>query len=516
MRVGLVACTLMVVGLITLVLLPDTGYAQQVPTPTPTSIPLSTPCPVDVDKWANPVNLVLGDTAQVQMVFRPRCQPVTEPLAIMLVIDHSTSFDDSPSGPLTKAKAAANAIINRLNASIDRLGITSFSLGTQNFEHLSAEFDLTRTIVNGLRSDIPGSRGGDAFGLAVEELKGPNRDVRQRPIIVVMSDGGFDDPGAMSTIAGQARLAGIEVYGLYAAGIAVGNSSTNVAGLATAPDYFMNLDTMGGAPAGNMIIDRSRRTLTRSIRSATIQDTLSSLVQFVPGSGTPPAQVNGSVLRWDTGPVATNGITLTYSVRPLVGGLIPVSDQASVTYTDNFTITGQAIFPVPLLNVITPTPTQTLTPTQTPTRTLTPTVTRTSTPTQTLTPTLTPTVTRTPTPTSTVTMTWTPTATSTPTSTRTPTATYTPTPTPTQTLTPTLTATRTATATATHTPTATFTPTSTRTHTPTHTPTATVTPTDTATPTLTPTHTITPSPSPTPIIHWVFLPYVVTTNNFSR
>ena len=266
MRVGLVACTLMVVCLIALVFMPVPGYAQQVPTPTPTGIPLATPCPVDVDKTANPTTLVLGDTAQVQMVFRPRCQPVVQPLAIMLVMDHSDSFDDGATGPMPKAKAAASAIIDRLDPTLDRLGIATYGDRTTNFQSLTAQFDLTRGIVNGLHA-LGNSYGADAFGRAVEELSGPHRDIRQRPIIVFMSDGGFNDADAVLMIGGQARRAGVEVYGLYAAGVAaggIGNRPEYMAGLSTAPDYFMNLDTTGGPAAGEMVINRSRRTLTRS------------------------------------------------------------------------------------------------------------------------------------------------------------------------------------------------------------------------------------------------------------
>ncbi|MBX7253103.1 MAG: VWA domain-containing protein, partial [Candidatus Promineofilum sp.] len=295
---GLVASTLIVVCLISLLCLPEPSYAQAVPTPTPTVIPLSTPCPVDVDKSANPTNLVLGDTAQVQMTFRPRCQPVVQPLAIMLVIDNSDSFDDGPSGPMNKAKAAAYAILERLDPTQDRIGIATFASGTTNFQPLSAQFDLTRNIVVRMRAN-GNSLGADALGRAIEELRGPRRDVRQKPIIVVMSDGGFDDGSAMLTVAGQARQANIDVYGLYAAGIAVGNSSSNVAGVASAPDYYISLDMAGGTAAGTTIMNRSQVTRPRFIVGASVEDRLSSSVQFVTGSGTPPAQVSGSVLRWD-------------------------------------------------------------------------------------------------------------------------------------------------------------------------------------------------------------------------
>jgi hypothetical protein len=127
-----------------------------------------------------------------------------------------------------------------------------------------------------------------------------------------------------------------------------------------------------------------------------------------------------------------------------------------------------------------PTPTPTVTPTQT--KTPTPTVTSTNTPTVTITPTNTGTVTQTPTPTNTET----PTQTPTPTNTETPTPTNTETPTQTPTLTPTNTETPTNTPTNTETPTQTLTNTPTVTETPTNTPSQTLTTTTTPTPTSTP------------------------------
>ncbi len=159
----------------------------------------------------------------------------------------------------------------------------------------------------------------------------------------------------------------------------------------------------------------------------------------------------------------------------------------------------------------TPTPTATETPTEiptdTPTPTMTPTEIHTDTPTPTMTPTEIPTDTPTPTmtPTEIPTDTLTPTATETPTEipTDTPTPTMTPTEIPTDTPTPTATETPTEIPTDTPTPTATETPTEIPTDTPTPTMTPTEIPTDTPTPTMTPTEiptdTLTPTMTPTEI-----------------
>jgi hypothetical protein len=155
---------------------------------------------------------------------------------------------------------------------------------------------------------------------------------------------------------------------------------------------------------------------------------------------------------------------------PQVGGVIKLTDDAAVTWTDECTSMVSNCPAGPQFDTTgsssqlnTPTPTPTSTPTNTPTPTATATNTPTNTPTPTETPTNTPTPTETPTNT--------PTPTETPTNTPLPTDTPTPTATPTNTPPP-PTDTPTPTNTPTNTPTATPTPTNTPTNTPTATPTA--------------------------------------------
>ena len=200
-------------------------------------------------------------------------------------------------------------------------------------------------------------------------------------------------------------------------------------------------------------------------------------------------------------PTPTNTLTPTITATPTVTPSVTPTRNATPTVTRTSTVTP------------TVTPTNTVTPTVTPTITVTKTLTPTGTPTRTVDSTPTPTSTATPTvtPTITVTNTVTPTNAS-----PTPTTTVTPTVTPTNTLTPTITVTPTVNCSfgigvvvlsPSPTPTNTVTPTITATNT----VTPTITPTNTLTPTITPTTTVTPtvncsfgigvvvlSPSPTP------------------
>ena len=202
-------------------------------------------------------------------------------------------------------------------------------------------------------------------------------------------------------------------------------------------------------------------------------------------------------------------------------------DQIVINSPDRFTIkfleptAGRVNFVIHTTNedcgilVVTPTPTQTVTPTNEPTPTLTPSFTPTfgstptptttmtpsvtMSPTMTVTPTISPTKSPTPTVTASVTPSVTPTQTLTPSTT--PTLSFTPTNTPTISLTPTNTVTPSNTATPTVTPGPTPSTTVTPTYTPTNTPTISLTPSNTVTisetPTPTPTISLTPTNTPT-------------------
>lgn len=75
-------------------------------------------------------------------------------------------------------------------------------------------------------------------------------------------------------------------------------------------------------------------------------------------------------------------MTLSYRVRPLAAGSLPVSELAAAEWRESTGADGSAVFPQVFIDVVAPTatPTQTPTPTFTPTKTATPTPTHTPTP----------------------------------------------------------------------------------------------------------------------------------------
>ena len=203
-------------------------------------------------------------------------------------------------------------------------------------------------------------------------------------------------------------------------------------------------------------------------------------------------------------PTPTPTVSPTNTTTPSVTPTHTPTNSGTPRATPTNTITPTNTFTLTPTNTISGTPRQTKTPTKTPTctPTVTPTITPTNTPTfnpsptATETPTNTPTASNTPTPTVTETPTNTPTVTETPTNT--PTSTVTPTPTVTTGLTPTPTSDPTPTPTGTPDPTPTPTGTPDPTPTPTGTPDPTTTPTETPPVTETPTGTPVPTPPLTP------------------
>jgi hypothetical protein len=117
-----------------------------------------------------------------------------------------------------------------------------------------------------------------------------------------------------------------------------------------------------------------------------VRDELADEMALVPGSLSPPTvTLTGQLIEWQI-MTPTLPITLGYRVEPLATGVLTVSRESGVTWTDNLNKVGSAPFPGINIEVIAPTETPTFTPTptstpmDTPTSTATPTATYTPTP----------------------------------------------------------------------------------------------------------------------------------------
>jgi len=94
----------------------------------------------------------------------------------------------------------------------------------------------------------------------------------------------------------------------------------------------------------------------------------------------PTATVSGQIIEWPiTAP--SMPITLSYRIRPLVDGLLPVSIHSEAEWTDSVALNGSVSFPDVSIDVVAMTDTPSPTPTDTSTPTYTPTATPTNTPT---------------------------------------------------------------------------------------------------------------------------------------
>ena len=105
-----------------------------------------------------------------------------------------------------------------------------------------------------------------------------------------------------------------------------------------------------------------------------VRDELDDRMALMPGSVDPPTMtLTGQLIEWVFQP-PTLPMTLSYRVRPLEAGLLPISKEAGIAWTDSEGLVGAAPFPDADVEVVphTATPTSTSTPTSTPTNTPTP------------------------------------------------------------------------------------------------------------------------------------------------
>ncbi len=91
-----------------------------------------------------------------------------------------------------------------------------------------------------------------------------------------------------------------------------------------------------------------------NLTSLTVRDTLSDTMELVPGSVNPaPSSITGRTLEWVL-PNPASPVTLTFDVRPLQAGQLPVSASSRAEWTDSQKRAGSGDFPMVQLDVSLP------------------------------------------------------------------------------------------------------------------------------------------------------------------
>lgn len=352
---------------------------------------------VTLERQVTPEAGTLGDTEfQVTLTIQgdnSTCPPtsVSQPLDIMLVLDHSSSMSEGGGvTPLERLKEAAIQFVNSVDLGPDRVGIIQFSSDPNVLSDFSSDRGLLQEIIQNI-----GTGGGTAIDKAVEVAR--SRFINGRPearfIMILITDGQqssglFDflnDPVARA--ADRAKDDGIR---LITIGLGLDVNADLLEYMASAPgDYYEapdadNLsqiyldiaDTISALPlaATDVILEHSYDATSFEV----IPDSITNGGVLTPGK-----------ISWVLREVLDAPITLSYRARPLGAGARSISLGEALSYNrcglEAVNSTQPAGLPV---QIIPPTPTPTLTPTPEPP---TPTPTATPLPTPTPLPTLAPT-----------------------------------------------------------------------------------------------------------------------------
>lgn len=351
--------------------------------------PRESRCVLEPGKWANPTEIWLGDWTTLTLTSTTQCPRTKIPLNVVLAIDSSLSM--GPENKIQDAQAAARRFIEKMDFSVSKIGITSFS----DKGYINSELTDSKGRAINAVMDLE-----LIFGTAMEDGLNKSRDVIIRgrtrnkdpdlpdptEIIIILSDGrpypaGQNVLGAAGNIKSQKILL---------ASVCVGSNCDRalMRSIASRSDMFFDVRD-SGALLG--LYDRlADQFLDTQLKRLTIVDELPDNMRYIEGSANPePDAIEPNKLTWNLDVIPSAGVTITYDVAPLEAGIWPTNIQAIGDFRDTQDRIGQVVFPTPTVKVLirpTPTPTPTSTPTATPTPGP-----PTATPTATLTPTPTPT-----------------------------------------------------------------------------------------------------------------------------
>jgi Mg-chelatase subunit ChlD len=162
------------------------------PTATPTAEPTPTPRPIFLP-----------------LAMREHCVPRLGGADIVLLIDTSSSMQGEK---ILRAKEAAHVFIAQLDLERDQAAVVGFNSSTRIASPLTSNRRLLETAVDGLRTES-GTRIDTALWTAVGLLAGPNRNTKNRPAVILLSDGAHTGPsGAVLQAAAEARRQGARIY----------------------------------------------------------------------------------------------------------------------------------------------------------------------------------------------------------------------------------------------------------------------------------------------------------------
>jgi len=325
------------------------------PTPPPTAEP---PCVATADKTALPSRLVIGQQATISLSLDLVCRGGEAPESdIMMVIDRSNSMaGENLNAALAAALTFATA--PELDLGRNRLGLVSFSDIISLDQPLTSDVAAMTKAIGDVHysgaTELAGAMRTSWLHLASEGRPGA------LPVILMLTDGRPNRDGQPYVeafiAAARARARGAVVYTIGLGTNIAADLLTQMAGSSTrffaaptagelAPIYEALSQTVGGVVASNV----------------QIVDTLSTDVEYAPGSASNGGQISGRDVTWSVGAINAGRVTRTLRVRPTRVGRIATNQQAIARYTAEGVVY-TVPFPIPEIDVL-PEPTATPTPT---------------------------------------------------------------------------------------------------------------------------------------------------------
>jgi len=330
-------------------------------TPTPTTTPTPSGgatgvCDVTGEKSASPKRGVVGGPAEVRITLDAECPEGSRVAGadIVLLLDVSTSM--APSWHSTAQ--AIEDFVSRVDGSHHRIGLVTYASSSLVWVPLTADLGELVTRLDEVRCCGGGTRIGEGIVAASDHLLSEGRPDAQH-IMILLSDGRAEWGEGITSPADAAAAA--KSQGIVVFTVAIGSEANHALLEAVA-------STAAHATVGRVGIEvvEALRSVVEHVDASligrvVIRDELSDDVRYEEDSAQPPAARVDSGLGWYRSVVPREGITVSYRVRLLNPGRIPVNKEAFAEYTDADGERRRHDYEIPFLDVVMPTATPTVT-----------------------------------------------------------------------------------------------------------------------------------------------------------
>jgi uncharacterized protein YegL len=321
-------------------------------------------CTTTVDKRVWPDTVYLGDETSVTVTVHADCARLQVPVHVAFILDNSIDMG----GPrIADMRNGIAAFADALDFSVARMGLATYASHVDILSELTADRDAIKAATANF-----GPRDGANLAMAVRagrQMLERGRAVAAGPefqeVMILLVGAPYDSVKA--DVLAEAQLARDE--GMLIVTIASGNPDLDtLQTIASGPSFFYNAGISSQYP---YVFKRIVGDVTAvHLTGAQLKDTLPANMPYVWGSGIPAPRVRGRDLSWLYATWPTDGITLTFNVKPGELGRWPVSDGADVTIsmdrggsqTLSLAVPYVNVLAVPTATPIPPTPTITPTP----------------------------------------------------------------------------------------------------------------------------------------------------------